>query len=861
MIGETLSHYQIVEKIGGGGMGEVYRARDPRLGRDVAIKILPSSYAERTDRLARFQQEARAAGALNHPNILAIYDVGNERGVPFLVSELLQGESLRKRIKRGTLTQRKTIEYAAQIADGLAAAHAHNIIHRDLKPENIFITRAGHAKILDFGLAKLTEPDPVSPVSTESPSEALTDSNVIVGTVGYMSPEQLYGGPFDHRSDIFAFGVLLYEMLTNKPPFSGATAAEVYASILRDEPPPLSDSQHPVHPALDRLVRQCLEKSPDERFESAHDLAQMLRAVSDTGEFPEPLPTPPRRRPRLRAAVAVAVVGIAAVVVRQFVDLEPAPGMPKVQHIAVLPFEANGNDPDDRFLAAGLAETVADGLSIVERETRGATWVVRPHPGSTLDDARGEYNATIAVRGEFETGEKRVHLDLQLVDTASGQTFSQRTLDESTLNLTDLQKEPVRMVWDMLGFQPTPPVRAELDSMVTNTVTGCRKFLIGRGRLVLADGEDDLLAAAASLEQAVEEDPGCGQARVRLADAFVSLYATTGALGWKERALAEARHAIELDGDSPEPYLVLGSLHASAHEPDLELEALRRATSVSRTADAYLALGSAATHAELYDEAEAALQTAINLRPGTVDPHHRLGFLYVQMGRYDAAANEFSYASQAAPANVNGHINLGGILYFQGRREDARREFENAVAAEPSEIAYSNLGGLAFEEARYGEATEMFEKAIALLGEDIPDDHYYLLGNLAGAQHWGGERDRARLSYQRAVELAEEFLAKNPGRAAVMADLAGYHAMIGERDRGFELLELATQSDIRDAYVMGTLAESFEDLGDRDRAIQWIETALGSGLDVEWIKRRPSLNSLREDSRFKELIDEAINRR
>ena len=503
---------------------------------------------------------------------------------------------------------------------------------------------------------------------------------------------------------------------------------------------------------------------------------------------------------------------------------------------------------------------MADGLSIVERETRGATWVVRPLPGSTLDDARGEYNATIAVRGEFETSEKRVHLDLQLVDTLSGQTFSHRTLDESTLNLTDLQKEPVRMVWDMLGFQPTPPVRAELDSMVTNTVTGCRMLLIGRGRLVLAEDEDDLLAAAASLEQAVEENPGCVTARVRLADAFVSLYVTTGALGWKERALTEARHAIELDGDSPEPYLVLGSLHASAHEPDLELEALRRATSVSRNADAYLALGSAATHAELYDEAEAALQTAINLRPGTADPHERLGFLYVQMGRYDAAANEFSYASQAAPANVNGHINLGGILYFQGRREDARREFENAVAAEPNEIAYSNLGRLAFEEARYGEATEMFEMAIALLGEDIPDDRYYLLGNLASAQHWGGEKDRARESYRWAIRLAEENLAENPGKAAVMADLAGYYGMIGERDRGLELLELATKSDIRDAYVMGVVAESFEDLGDRNRAVQWIGTALASGLDIGWIERRPSLNSLRDDSRYKEIIDHTVDR-
>ncbi len=857
MIGETLSHYQIIEKIGAGGMGEVYRARDPRLGRDVAIKILPSSFAERTDRLARFEQEARAAGALNHPNILAIHDVGNERGVPFLVSELLDGENLRDRINSGSLTQRKAIEYAAQIADGLAAAHGHNIVHRDLKPENIFITRSGHAKILDFGLAKLTEHDPMSPINTESPTEALTDTNVVVGTPGYMSPEQLHGGTADHRSDIFAFGVVLYEMLTDRRPFTGGTAAEVSASILRDEPTPLSDSHHPVPPTLDRLVRQCLEKSPDERFESAHDLAHMLRAVSDTGEVPKPPPTPPKRWRWLPAAAGGAGIAIATVIGWALVDFSPAPGIPEVRHIVVMPFEAVGDDPDDRFLAAGLAETVADGLSIVERETLGATWVVRPHPGSTLEDARKDYNATIAVRGEFETGEERVQLDLQLVDTASGETLARRTLDESLQNLTDLQQEPVRMVWDMLGFQPTPPVLAELDSMVTNTVSGCRMFLIGRGQLVIADGEADLLAAAASLEQAVEENPGCGPARVGLADAFVRLYATTGAPGWKERALTEARHAVELDGDSPEPYLVLGSLHASAHEPDLELEALRRATSVSRTAGAYLALGSAATDAESYDEAEAALQTAINLRPDDIDPHDRLAYLYARMGRYDAAANEFRHASRAAPANVLGHINLGAILYFQGRRDEAQQAFENAVAAEPNEIAYSNLGGLRFEEGRYGDAAEMFEKAIALLGDDLPDDRYYLLGNLAGARYWGGEKERAKVSYQQAIDLAKKNLVNNPGDASVMADLAGYHAMIGEHDRGLELLEIAVRSDIRDAYVMGAVAESFEDLGERDRAVHWIETALGSGLDIEWIERRPSLNSLREDGRYKDLFDQS----
>ena len=386
MIGETLSHYEIVEKIGAGGMGEVYRARDPRLGREVAIKVLPSSLSQNVDRLARFEKEARTTGTLNHPNVLAIYDVGSDGGVPFLVTELLTGETLRERIDGGSLTRRKALEFAAQIADGLAAAHGKNIIHRDLKPDNVFITRDGHVKILDFGLAKLTEPDPTDSISTESPTEGLTAAGMVVGTPGYMSPEQLHGGSVDLRSDIFSFGIMLYEMISGQRPFVGATTAEVAASIMRDDPVPLSGEHRDVSPTLDRLVRQCLEKSPDDRFESAHDLAHTLRAVSDSGEISVTAPVQPYKRPVLWPALTAIVVVIIAAGGWWLLDLRPSPEIPEVKHIAVLPFEAVGDDSENRYLAAGLAATVADGLTIMERETRGAAWVLPPDPGVTLAD-------------------------------------------------------------------------------------------------------------------------------------------------------------------------------------------------------------------------------------------------------------------------------------------------------------------------------------------------------------------------------------------------------------------------------------------------------------------------------------------
>ncbi|MGH9521277.1 MAG: protein kinase domain-containing protein [Terriglobales bacterium] len=280
--GTSLGPYEIVGSVGAGGMGEVYRARDPRLGREVAIKVLPAQFASDADRLRRFEQEARAAAALNDPNILAIYDLGTQpNGSPYIVSELLEGETLRDRLRSGSLPLRKATEYAAQVARGLAAAHDKHIVHRDLKPENIFLTKDGRAKILDFGLAKLTEYNP-DEARTSAPTEGGTTPGMVLGTIGYMAPEQVRGQQTDHRCDIFAFGAILYEMLSGKRAFRGDTTADTMSAILKDDPPDLTETNRSVPPGVERIVRHCLEKNPEERFQSARDIAFGLEALSGT---------------------------------------------------------------------------------------------------------------------------------------------------------------------------------------------------------------------------------------------------------------------------------------------------------------------------------------------------------------------------------------------------------------------------------------------------------------------------------------------------------------------------------------------------------------------------------------------------
>src|ERR1700687_1827926 len=278
--GTNIGPYEILSPLGAGGMGEVYRAKDSRLGRDVALKILPESFSRDADRLRRFEQEARAVAALNHPNILAIHDIGEQGGSPFLVSELLEGESLRAVLDRGALPQRKAIDWARQIAHGLAAAHEKGIVHRDLKPENIFVTKDGRVKILDFGLAKLTHQEEGGQATNVPTASAGTEPGVVLGTLAYMSPEQVKGKHADSRSDIFSFGAILYEMLSGQRAFHGDSAAETMSAILREDPPDLSVTNQSISPGLERIVRHCIEKNPEQRFHSAHDVAFALEALS-----------------------------------------------------------------------------------------------------------------------------------------------------------------------------------------------------------------------------------------------------------------------------------------------------------------------------------------------------------------------------------------------------------------------------------------------------------------------------------------------------------------------------------------------------------------------------------------------------
>ncbi|HWN98600.1 MAG TPA: protein kinase [Blastocatellia bacterium] len=376
-----LGPYEILAPLGAGGMGEVYRARDTRLGRDVAVKVLPSSFSDNEQRLHRFEQEACAAGALNHPNILIVHDIGSHDGSAYVVSELLEGDTLRERMAGAALPQRKAIDYSLHVARGLAAAHEKGIVHRDLKPENIFITKDGRVKILDFGLAKLTEPAD-GYAQTDIPTRRIdTDPGMVMGTVGYMSPEQVRGRPVDHRADIFSFGAILYEMLTGKRAFHGESPAETMSAILREDPPDLSESNKNLTPALERVVRHCLEKNPEERFHSASDLAFAIEALSGSTPTSAQTSAMPAVRPRWirkRELIAwiVAAVAVLVALVLSITYFQRAPVEVRAVRSFILPPEKSSFN-FGRFGATIIVSPDGTRLAFVAptAEGRNLLWV------------------------------------------------------------------------------------------------------------------------------------------------------------------------------------------------------------------------------------------------------------------------------------------------------------------------------------------------------------------------------------------------------------------------------------------------------------------------------------------------------
>ena len=692
MIGTTVSHYRILEKLGGGGMGVVYRAEDTRLGRQVALKFLPEEMARDPQALERFEREARAASSLDHPSICTIYDIGEHQGRRFIAMQLLEGQTLKHHIGGRPIGPDQVLEIGSQVADGLEAAHAKGILHRDIKPANIFVTTRGHAKILDFGLAKLTEAPQGGdqPTLSKAAKDDLTSPGSAIGTVAYMSPEQALGKPLDARSDLFSFGVVLYEMATGTQPFSGNTSAAVFDAILNK--PPVSPVQvnARVTAPLERIINKLLEKVPALRFQSAAELAaelKRLRRESEPGRTAASSAVTPRRF--VRAAV-FAVVGILLLLAVGYAGLRwraertaPAAAVPAAKpSVAVLPFQNLSGDPQNEYFSDGTTEEIITKLSKIQNLEVASRMSVARYKGSQQDVRQigKELGVRYILEGSVRKAENRVRITAQLLDTSTGFNVWAENFDRDLKDVFSVQEETALKIAEALNLRLTPQEQQAVRKRYTQDVEAYDAYLRGRAmQSQFIDVPEKLEQSRKEFEFALARDPNyapalagiswveaqyyrnldSNPARLARAEQFAEkaraidpqMSAVHNALGWiacdryeYRKAAEEFRAATRLDPEDAVAWDLLSWALGYQTPPDaLEAEkASREAIRLGlETLAIYYHLGRALYLQGRYDEAIAAMEHARKLSPQSSTPDLGLAMIYLAKGEYDRSLSHW----------------------------------------------------------------------------------------------------------------------------------------------------------------------------------------------------------------------------
>ena len=851
MIGEMVSHYRIEKKLGGGAMGVVYLAEDTRLRRPVALKFLPPEMT--SDELAntRFLREARLASSLDHPNICVIHEIDKTSdGSLFLVMARYEGQTLKALLQKGPLSPSEALDLARQAAAGLARASESGLIHRDIKPANLMITSHGELKIIDFGLARLQT------------SRRVTRTGTLLGTVTYMSPEQLQGRDATHATDIWALGVVLQEILTGEPPFHGPVEAALLYSIVNEEPRPLELADKRAQAVCGPILTRCLAKEPKQRFQSAAELEKVLAAAARTlaprvvVQDRILVPQLHRRRSRRIGMVAVLLLLILAAMspqVRDGVWRLVHPGAQAPVGVAVLPFVTPDADAQQQALGDGLTWLITERLQDMRRGDP-SFWVV---PQSmviaksvrTPEEARLMLGVNRTLRGVFQPEGSLWRLTLQVHDSRAGRTWT-REFQDDLANLETWQEQVPTAAARLLDLRISEAPTEHLPEGCTSVPAAFVAWVQGLGWLNPAAGSPDLAKARSSFHEAVAQDSSFARARTGVATAIWlgegrqdSLQAWT-ALGMLVKAAA-------MDSNQAWPHVIRAQILSRWSQPEEAIQAYQRASAV----DPYnpVALhGLGGVLARLGDEqgAEAAYVRLAEFRPNYGAGINSLGVFYYRQARFEKAASAFQRGVVLTPGDVAAYNNLGATLFELERYDEALRMFEKSLRIKPNHAAYTNLGSLYFFRHRYTDAIGMFKHALA-----IEENQYWVWGNLAEAHFWApGQQDSARIVYPRAIKLAEAALDEDPESAFIKSTLATYYARLGHRQKTLEQLDQVVTGPDLTAEVMFNVADAYEQIGERGLALDWLDRACAADLSIAKVELYPGLNSLRADVRFREIM-------
>jgi serine/threonine-protein kinase len=781
MTGQTISHYRISEMLGAGGMGVVYRAEDERLGRAVALKFLPPEVERDPQFIERFIREARTASSLSHPNICTIFEIDERNGQHFIAMELLEGRTLRDRLRDGPVPLRQALELGIQVADALDAAHQKGIIHRDIKPANIFLTDRGQAKILDFGLAKVRAGGDAQAqeASTASRDEGLTQPGMPVGTLTYMSPEQARGEPLDPRTDVFSFGAVLYEMATGRQAFGGSTPALIHDAILNRSPAPVSSLNPDLPAQLDRILNKALEKDKEDRYENAAEFREDLRRLNALVGSGASVPLSSylqaggqaswaeaaRRWALPLAAVAIMAVAVVGLTVGGWLDgLRRSGPTDQIESIAVLPLANLSGDSAQEYFADGMTEALITELAQIRalRVISRTSIMQYKRQRKPVKDIGRDLRVDALVEGSVAREGDRVRITAQLVDARSEQYLWAETYEGESEDLLGLQSQVARAIAHQVRANLTPREQTRLARERRMIPEAYEAYLRGRHHWNLRS-EEGVTRSLEYFQRAIELAPDSPLGYAGLADAYLALgvndYGKVRPAEALARAKAEARRALEMDPGLAEAHATLASV-SLFHEWDFEA-------------------------------AERDFQRALDLNPNYATARHWYAFCLAVTGRTEEALGEIRQARRIDPVSLLINANVGWILYLSRQYEAALREVERTLELDPGFGVARIYRGLILEQlGRPKEAVEEFRSLLAQSGESIA-----LNGALGCALARAGNKAEAR-------KILSELRAAERRQYVPPHLIARLQVALGEMNGAFQSLNAAVRERVADLIYL-----------------------------------------------------------